>query len=421
MRSGRRIGVLRHRDFRLLFIGQSVSQIGSQAVTVAMALYITRRTGSPTDLSIILAAGAAPLVVLVVFGGVIADRLRRDRMIIVSDTTRMVLHGLLGTLIILGAPPIWLIAVIEVLFGVATAVFEPAYMGLVPQTVPEDEIQQAQALQGAVFNLSFVLGPVVATVLVLTIGAGETFLVDGASFLVGSVLLIPVEPRVRGARQRAAEADFLAELKAGFGELRSRPWIWGTTIAYALVLSLALVPWMAVGPIGFRDVYGNVAYYGVAVTVSGVGAVLASVLALRWHPRHPLRMCLCCGVLWAAAPIGVAVGLPLPLLYLVAIISGASGSLTGVWWLTTLSHHVPPDALSRVSAWDYMGSSGLMPFAFIAAGPIAAAVGPRLVLGVGGGLGALCAALALLAPGAWALPARPVGTTQPAPSALPRI
>ncbi len=119
-----------------------------------MALYITRRTGSATDLAVILAAGSLPFVVLIVFGGVWADRLPRHRLVIASDLVRAGLHTLLGILILSGEPAIWMIAVIEALFGTAQAFFQPAYVGLIPQTVPEGEIQEAQALRSIVENAS---------------------------------------------------------------------------------------------------------------------------------------------------------------------------------------------------------------------------------------------------------------------------
>ncbi len=217
-----RATVLRHRDFRLLFIGQSLSQVGTQAVIVAMALYVTRRTGSATDLAVILAAGSLPFVVLIVFGGVWADRLPRHLLVIWSDLVRAALHVLLGILILAGEPAIWLIAVIEALFGTAQAFFQPAYVGLIPQMVSEGEIQEAQALRGIAENASMVLGPLLATTLVLTIGAGETFLFDAATFLVGAVLLIPVRPRARSGHLVARES-FVHELRAGWREVTSGP------------------------------------------------------------------------------------------------------------------------------------------------------------------------------------------------------
>jgi MFS family permease len=402
-----RANVLRHRDFRLLFIGQAVSQFGTMAVSVAMAIYITKRTGSATDLGVILGAGSLSFVVMLVFGGVWADRLPRQGLIIVSDLTRTALHTLLGVLILAGHPAVWLIAVIEALFGIAQAFFQPAYSGLVPQLVPEQEITQAQALSGASQNLALVLGPALATVLVLTIGAGETFLLDASTFLFGAVLLIPVKPRRRGPDAVVQSESFVHELRAGFREVTSRTWVWATILAYTGVIVLAEVPWLALGPLALRDDYGAVGFYGVMMAVYGAGSVLASMLAAVWHPRHPLRVGLACGAVWAIPGLFVALLLSKPVLILGAFAAGSAGAFVGIWWETSLARHIPPAALSRVTAWDFIGSMALMPLGYAVVGPLANDLGVRWVLGVGSLLGALFALAALIPKSVRDLPAAP--------------
>src|SRR5436305_3116604 len=206
--------VLGYRDFRYLFLGQSASVIGDRAVVVAIALFVTQRTGSATDLGLVLAAQSVPLVTLLLFGGVWADRLPRHRIMVVTDLVRAGLHALLAALIFSGAVTIWQLVVIEALFGAAQAFFQPAYTGLLPQTVPESMIQDARALTESMANLAFLLGPALATALVLGAGAGEAFAFDALSFVVSAMLLRRIHP---GARQTAAEpAPMLDELGSGF-------------------------------------------------------------------------------------------------------------------------------------------------------------------------------------------------------------
>src|ERR1039458_3620531 len=109
--------VLRHPDFRYLFLGQSASAVGDQAVFVALALYITQRTGSATDLGLVLAAQSVPLVVLLLIGGVWADRLPRHQIMVVTDAVRAIMHGLLAVLILTGGATVTQMVVIEVVFG----------------------------------------------------------------------------------------------------------------------------------------------------------------------------------------------------------------------------------------------------------------------------------------------------------------
>ncbi len=130
------VHVLREREFRLLWLGQSASTIGDRLVFVALALYVTE-IGSPTDVGLVLAAHAVPFVAFLVLGGVWADRLPRHRVMVVTDVVRALMHAVLAALIFTGAVEIWHIVVIEAVFGAAEAFFRPAYTGLVPQTVPE--------------------------------------------------------------------------------------------------------------------------------------------------------------------------------------------------------------------------------------------------------------------------------------------
>src|SRR5436190_4663663 len=168
--------VLRHPDFRFLFLGQSASAVGDQVVVVALALYITQGTGSPGDLGLVLAAQALPLVALILFGGVWADRLARHRIMIVCDLARALLHGVLALLILTGGASVAEMVIIEALFGAARAFFQPAYTGLIPQTIPEHLNQDARALSETTFNVAILVGPVLGTALVLGLGAGEAFI-----------------------------------------------------------------------------------------------------------------------------------------------------------------------------------------------------------------------------------------------------
>jgi MFS family permease len=236
--SGMRLSlrVLRHRDFRFLFLGQSASAIGDQVVIVALALYITQRTGSATDLGLVLAAQSVPLIVLLLFGGVWADRLPRHRIMVVADLARFALHGVLAGLILTGGASVAQMVVIEVLFGAARAFFQPAYTGLLPQTIPEELLQDARALSAVSENVAILVGPALGTALVLTVGAGVAFALDAATFLLSAVLLTRITPRVRAAERTGRGGDATTvwhELRDGWREVRSRPWVWATIMAFA--------------------------------------------------------------------------------------------------------------------------------------------------------------------------------------------
>jgi MFS family permease len=385
--------VLRHQNFRHLFLGQAASVIGDRVVVVALALFITQRSGSPSDLGLVLGAQTIPLVGLLLFGGVWADRLPRHRIIIGTDVTRAVLHGVLALLIFTGAVRVWQIAVIEALFGAAQAFFQPAYTGLIPQTVPESLIQDAKALTESMSNVAFLLGPALATALVLGIGAGEAFVFDAATFVLSAVLVARVHPRRRG-EEASRDEPVLRALAGGWREVRSRTWVWVTIVVFTGAVVCVYAQWYSLAPSIARDVYGGAGVFGLLESVAGAGAVLGAVVGLRWRPARPLRAGMLLVLAWPVQDGLFAVGAPLPLVVVCALATGFGFSLLMIWWETALARHIPPHALSRVSAWDWMGSLALLPVGYLVAGPLADAIGARTVLGLGCLIG-----LALLAIG----------------------
>ena len=386
--------VLRHKDFRYLFLGQSASVIGDRVVVVAIALFVTQRTGSATDLGVILAAQSLPLVALLLFGGVWADRLPRHRIMVVTDLVRAGLHALLAALIFTGAVEVWQLVVIEATFGAAQAFFQPAYTGLLPQTVPESMIQDARALTESTANLAFMLGPALATALVLGVGAGEAFAFDAATFVLSAALLLRIHPRAR--QEAPAEAPVLEELRAGFDEVSSRSWVWVTIAVFTGAMMLVYAWWYALAPLIARDVYGTTGVFGWLEGVAGAGAVIGSLVGIRWRPRRPLLTGLVLVLVWPLQSVVLALGAPLAIVIVFALGAGVGFSLLMIWWETALAYHIPPNALSRVSAYDWMGALAFVPIGYLVAGPLANAFGAREVLGIGGVLGLLMLVLSLL-------------------------
>jgi MFS family permease len=390
-------GVLRHRDFRLLWLAQSSSVIGDRIVTVALALFVIDLTGSPTDLGFVLAAGTLPLVGFLLIGGVWADRLPRHRVMIATDLARFALHALLAVLIISGEVRIWQVVVIEMLFGTAEAFFRPAATGLLPQTVPEAEIQEANALTTMFGNVAEFIGPALATALVLGIGAGTAFAVDAGTFVISALFLSGVRPRPRGARPVPAERRTVwREVREGFHEVRSRVWVWVTLAAFCAAVFLALAPWAVLGPSVARAQYGSVGIYGLVAAALGAGTIAGSLIGIRWRPRYPMRLGMLFVLVWPVAIMLFAVGVSLFVVVPAIVSAGTGFALFDVWWLTALAERIPPDKLSRVTSYDWMVSLGLLPIGYLLAGPLAGAFGASEVLLIGAALGLLALAMGSL-------------------------
>jgi hypothetical protein len=388
------LSALRSGDFRRLWLSQSASVIGDGLVVVAIGLFVTRLTGDPSDVGLVLAAYVIPLVLFLLVGGVIADRFPRQSVMIVADIVRALLHGTLALLIGLGAVRIWHMIVIGLIFGTAQAFFQPAYTGLVPQTVSEADIQAAQALGGVSRELAAFASPAIATVLVLGVGGAAAFGLDAVTFAISALTLTRITGRSRG--EPGLRSNLLVELREGWTAVRERTWVWATISAFSAALLLALAPFFVLGASVSREVYGSVAVFGIMNAAWGVGTVLGAVIGSRWRPRRPILVGLLVSVVWPGQIAFFAAGPPVGLLYPITAVAGVGIGLFGVWWETALAQRIPAHLLSRVSAWDWMGSLGLLPLGYLLAGPVAAAIGDTRVLIVGGLIGMTTMALGLV-------------------------
>jgi predicted MFS family arabinose efflux permease len=252
-----------------------------------------------------------------------------------------------------------------------------------PQTIPENLVQDARALSETTANLAILVGPALGAALVLGVGAGEAFVFDALTFVVSALLLARVRPRARAAQAVPPRQPVLRELRAGFGEVRSRPWVWVTIVAFTGAILTCYAPYYALAPSIARDVYGGAGLFGVLESVAGAGAVVGALLGIRWRPERPMVAGLLLSLAWPAQSFCFALGAPLIGVIVLSFAAGFGFSLLQVWWDTALVRHIPPHALSRVSAYDWMGSLALLPLGFALAGPLAGALGSRLVLGAG--------------------------------------
>ena len=386
--------MLRSRDFRLLWLSQSASVIGDALVVVAIGIYVTRLTGRASDVGLVLAAYSVPLVLFLLIGGVLADRLPRQQVMVVSDLVRAVLHGTLALLILTGAVRIWEMVVIGGLFGTAEAFFRPAYSGLVPQTVGDADIQAAQALGGVSRELAQFASPALATVLVLGVSPAAVFGLDALTFVLSAFLLTRIQARPRGLA--VTRTTVLGELREGWGAVRERAWVWATILSFSVLILVSLGPFFVLGAGVARHVYDDVAVFGWVSAAWGAGTVSGATLGARIRPRRPMLAGMIATLPWPLATGLYALGPPLALLYVAMAAAGVGSGLFAVYWETALAQRIPPHLLSRVSAWDWMGSLALLPLGYLLAGPMAGWLGDTRVLEYGGVIGFVATALGLL-------------------------
>jgi MFS family permease len=300
-----------------------------------------------------------PMAGTLLAGGVIADRLSRRRVMIAADLVRFVSQALLGVLLVSGEARLWQLVVLQAVLGGATGFFNPASTGLIPMVVDPARLQEANALRGFALAVGRVAGPVVAGVLVATVGAGEALLADAATFGASALLLARV--RVTEPPRSAADASFIAELRAGWSEVRSRTWVWSVIAAFSVV-NLLIAPFSVLGPLVARDELGGATAWAGILAAGGAGEVVLAC-GLGFIPT----------ALLAAATPAVVIGAA-------SVLAGAGVMVFNTLWETTLQSWVPAGALSRVSAYDWFGSLTFAPIGFAISGPVADALGVATTL-----------------------------------------
>lgn len=370
--TGGRLGALAEPQFRLLWIGQTASLAGDGLIPVAIAFAVLGIGGTAADLGIVFAAFTLAHVALVLVGGVWADRLPRQLVMVVCDVIRGIGELALAFLLITGSAQIWHVAVGAAVIGAASAFFLPASSGLVPQTVSPGRLQQANALMSLSRGATGILGPPISGLVIAFFGIGTIFLIDAATFGISAISLLLLRPAPGEKREKAQR--FFAELAAGWREVVKRRWILAAICAFAIG-NLASSPFFILGAVIADKELGGPTAWGLILTGSGVGGLIGSLLALRLRPTRPLFVGFVLNT-FTTLPLLALIG-PLPTLLIAAssLLSIAAIQLSNTWWYTMLQQHVPEHARSRVSSYDWLVSLVFQPLGFMLAGPLAGRFG----------------------------------------------
>jgi len=389
-----RIGVLRplrHRDFRLLWTGMSVSFTGDGIYLVAIAWQVYRLSDVPSALAAVGLALSLPQVLFVALSGVWSDRFDRRRLMLIADGIRGVAIAAMGILTVTGTVRLWHLVALAVAYGTGQALFQPAFHAIVPSLVPAEEIVQANSLDQFVrpFALSL-LGPAVGGFLVHGVGAGWAFLVDAATFAFSASAIFRMHPRP-SARAENDRASAGADLKEGLRFVLSHTWLWGGMFTATIGLLVTWGPFEVLMPYVVKNgLHGSPSDLGLVFTAGGVGAVAtALVIGQVGLPRRFMTFLY---VSWAVASFSMIGFAFAHALWQAAIASAVSSAGIGallVAWFTAVQRLVPSHLLGRVTSIDWMISAGLVPLSFALTGPIAGVLGARTTLlwaGLVGGL-----------------------------------
>jgi MFS family permease len=396
-----RLDVLRLRNYRNLFIGQTVSWLGDGLMPVALTFAVLDLTHSGTDIGIVWAAYTIPLVLFTLASGVWADRLRREWVMIASDLIRFVTTAITAWLLFSHHAQVWNIALLGFVYGCGDAFFFPAYTALVQQIVPADRYQEANALVGVADGFSWFVGPSISGFLVALIGTGGTLAVDAGTFLVSAGFLLTL--RVPALERTKERLSFAAELRDGWREVKSRTWLWAMLLRTMLVLFVTIAPLQVLGPLAIIAQHHGPSLWGVLMGLFSLGMLVGGLIALFYKPRRPMVAVTLCGLTASAPMFALALHLSLAALCTVWFFRGiAIGVLVAVWE-AALQTDIPEESMARVSGWDWMTSNGLWPVGLVLAGPAAQAMGVTGALWLSAVLGLVCGLWVLLVKDVWRL------------------
>jgi MFS family permease len=399
------VRVLRDRDFAHFFAGYATSLLGTSMSALAVSFAVLDDGGTASDLGVVLAAGIVPQVLFMLGGGVLADRLGRRPVMLGADATRCAAQAALAGAVLAGHPALWVFVLLATVRGTGDAVFTPALSGLTVELAPRDDLVNANALLSAARSAAVVVGPSLAGVLVALAGPGTVIALDAASYAVSVLALASLR---LPARTLTAHS-YLEDLREGWAEFRGRSWLVITTVQFTLFNLLTWGPYLLLGPVLSRDYLGGAGAWGAIMACYGGGSVLGAMAALGRNPRRPMVAATVatfgygvpCALLALHAPVAaVAAG---------ALAAGAGSALAGTFAAAAEQQQLPPGVLSRVSAFQAVAAFAFGPVAFAAAGPVAAVVGARTVLGFGAAWSTLSCAVVLALPAVRAVTASPPG------------
>jgi predicted MFS family arabinose efflux permease len=372
-----RRGPLAHREFRLLFAGRLISFTGGAVSSIALAFAILDLTGSRSDLGIVLAAGTIPMILFLLVGGALADRLPRNGVMVGSNLVNAATQGTTAVLLLTHHARIWELVVLQLVSGTARAFFFPASQGIVPQTVPADLLQQANALLRIALNSTNIVGPAIGGLLVAGVGAGWAIAFDALSFVAAAAAL---RLMALESSERVAGSSFASEIVEGWREFSSRTWLWLVVIAFAFLNACWSGGVNVLGAAVAKFELGGAKSFGVIAGAESIGLVLGGFVMLRWRPNR-LLYAGCAAMILQAPMLVLFAAVPHTLLIALAGVGAGFGvEIFGVCWDTAVQQHIPQRALSRVYAYDMLGSMAFVPVGLAVAGPLADAVGQDATL-----------------------------------------
>lgn len=366
------------KNYRRLWVARFISNLGNGMAPTALAFSIFAMEGGDANaLSTILTAGMIPIVVMLPFGGVFADRMGRARVIAIMDAVLVPILLFEAYLFATNNATVILIAGLQVIIGVLNAFWWPAFTGLPADLVAEDKLQTANSYISLASNAAYIFGAAAGGWLVAAFSGAVAITADAATFGIASFL-------VWGLRHTSSkstnETSVIDELIHGWNVFWSYKWVVIVVACFSMIVMALRASEGVLGPLIAKDFYSGASTWASITGAEGLGFLLGAVVATKWKPKYPIAMGMIVTLPASTFMLALALTLPVPVVMLAATVWGIGVELMMVWWITALQTHVPKDAIGRVSAYDAFGSLSFGPIGIALAGPLSIAFGAKPVL-----------------------------------------
>jgi MFS family permease len=395
---------LRQRPFSLLWAGQTASRLGDSLYSLALAWWVLEKTGSGTAMGIVLLIGQIPMLVFLLIGGVAVDRLPRLAVMMVSDLLSGAVVLTVAFLASAGSLQLWHVYLASALFGLLQAFFFPAFTASVPELAADETLPGANALISLSQQLAQVIGPALGAWIVARGGTPVAFTIDGFSFILAAMLLIPLARSFRVPGPAESESP-IAQFRQGIDLVLGTPWLWLTIAIFAMVNVAGAGPFAVALPFLIKQARGlGVGGLGLVTSAASAGAVCGALWLGRYAKiRHRGWLAYSATAGYGLMILLIGILQPLPAMAAAALVAGIAITLFGLIWTNTLQTMVPRKALGRISSIDALGSFALLPVGFALAGVLTDRLGPEMVFILGGSVTIMLALAGLLHPAVRAL------------------
>lgn len=395
-RSG--LGLLRERDFSRLFFARLVSGFGSSMVFVALPFAVLELVGAenPEPVGYVIACATGSQLLFQLFGGALADRGSRQRMMVRADTVAVFAQGSMAILLLTGTATIPALMGLAAVMGISFSLHWPASVGLVPLVVKREQLQAANSLLSVANSTAMGLGAAAGGVIAATTSAGWAIALDALTFAASAILIASLRPRSQERREQAT--SLLRDVRDGWREFISHRWLWAIVAQFSILVMGFQATFAVIGPIVAEQSMAGVQDWGWISGAFGAGLLCGGLLAMRLRIQRPMLVGVLCCFLLALLPYLLIGPSALLMVATGGFFAGAGIELFNVFWNTALHTHVAPEALSRVSAYDVVGSMALAPIGEVFAGTLVASIGAPTTLWYATSLVIAPTALVLLVP-----------------------